>query len=115
MDRDATPGPLLGAQSLTLATRDTGSLEVLQEHVSLMDCGQEVHLLAHVSISVFGSYIMISVAISIPILQYETEPISVSIINSHVFTKCPPTIISRCKYLVRYLYCVAVLQCLSSL
>ena len=79
MDRDATPAPLLGAQSLTLATQDTGSLEVLQEHVSLMDCGQEVHLLAHVSISVFGSYIMISVAISIPILQYEAEPISVSI------------------------------------
>ena len=65
--------------SLTLATRDTGSQEVLQEHVSLMDCGQEVQLLAHVSISVFARYIMISVAISIPILQYEAEPISVSI------------------------------------
>ena len=44
-----------------------------------MDCGQEVPLLVHVSISVFASYIMISVAISIPILQYEAEPISVSI------------------------------------
>ena len=51
---------------------------MLQEHVGLMDCGQEVQLLVHVSISVFASYIMISVAISIPILQYEAEPISVS-------------------------------------
>ena len=50
-----------------------------EEHVGLMDCGQEVQLLAHVSISVFASYILISVAISIPILQYEAEPISVSI------------------------------------
>ena len=65
--------------SLTPATRDTGSQEVLKEHVSLMDCGQEVQLLVQVSISVFASYIMISVAISIPILQYETEPISESI------------------------------------
>ena len=65
--------------SLTPAIRDTGSQEVLEEHVGLMDCGQEVQLLAHVSISIFASYIMISVAISIPILQYEAEPISVSI------------------------------------
>ena len=52
---------------------------MLEEHVSLMDCGQEVQLLVQVSMSVFASYIMISVAISIPILQYEAEPISVSI------------------------------------
>ena len=38
--------------SLTPATRDTGSQEVLQEHVSLMDCGQEVQLLAQVSVRI---------------------------------------------------------------
>ena len=36
--------------SLTPATRDTCSQEVLQEHVSLMDHGQEAQLFAKVSV-----------------------------------------------------------------
>ena len=36
--------------SLTPATRDTSSQEVLQEHVGLMESGQEVQSLAQVSV-----------------------------------------------------------------
>ena len=39
-------GALRDTLSLTPATKDTSSQEVLQEHVSLMDHGQEVQLLA---------------------------------------------------------------------
>ena len=50
MDREATPAPLLGAESLTPVTQGTGWLQVvLVEHVSQMVCGQEVILLVHVS------------------------------------------------------------------
>ena len=79
MEGEVSVGTPWDTLSLTPATRDTDSQEVLEDHVGLMDCGQEVQLLAHVSISVFASYIMISVAIYIPILQYEAEPISESI------------------------------------
>ena len=65
MEGEVSVGTPRDTLSITPATRDTDSQEVLQEHVGLMDCGQEVQLLAHVSISVFASYIMISVAISI--------------------------------------------------
>ena len=50
MEGEVAVDTLRDALSLTLATRDTGSQEVLQEHVGLMDCGQEAQLLAQVSI-----------------------------------------------------------------
>ena len=46
-------GALRDTLSLTPATKDTSSQEVLQEHVSLMDHGQEVQLLAQVSVFVY--------------------------------------------------------------
>ena len=50
MDRDATPAPLLEAESLTPVTQGTEWLQVvLLEHVSQMACGQGVIQLVHVS------------------------------------------------------------------
>ena len=50
MDRDATPAPLLGAESLTPVTQGTGGLQVvLVERVSQMVSGQGVIQLVHVS------------------------------------------------------------------
>ena len=50
MDREGTPAPLLGAQSLTPVTQSTGGLQaVLVEHVSQMACGQGVIQHVHVS------------------------------------------------------------------
>ena len=50
MEGEVSVGTPRDTLSLTPATRDTGSQEVLQEHVSLMDCGQGVQLLVQVSI-----------------------------------------------------------------
>ena len=51
MDRDTTPAPLLGAESLTPVTQGTGWLQVaLVEHVSQMAYGQGVIQLVHVSL-----------------------------------------------------------------
>ena len=50
MDKEGTPAPLLGAESLTPVTQGTGGLQVLLvEHVSQMACGQGVILLVPVS------------------------------------------------------------------
>ena len=50
MDRDATPAPLLGAESLTPVTQGMKRLQVvLVERVSQMACGQGVIQLVHVS------------------------------------------------------------------
>ena len=50
MDRERTPAPLLGAESLTPVTQGTGWLQViLLEHVGHMAGGQEVFLLVPVS------------------------------------------------------------------
>ena len=50
MVRDATPAPLLGAESLTPVTQGTGGLQVvLVEHASQMACGQGVIQLVPVS------------------------------------------------------------------
>ena len=50
MDREATPVPLLGAESLTPVTQGTlGQQAVLVEHVSHMARGQEVIQLVPVS------------------------------------------------------------------
>ena len=50
MEGEVSVGTPRDTLSHTPATRDTGSQEVLQEHVSLMDCGQEAQLLVQVSI-----------------------------------------------------------------
>ena len=50
MEGEVSVGTPKDTLSLTPATRDTDSQEVLQEHVSLMDCGQEAQLLAQVSV-----------------------------------------------------------------
>ena len=50
MEEEVSVGTQRDTLSITPATRDTGSQEVLQEHVSLMECGQEVQLLAQVSV-----------------------------------------------------------------
>ena len=50
MDRDATPAPLLGAESLTPVTQGTWELRVvLVEHVSQMAGGQGLIQRVHVS------------------------------------------------------------------
>ena len=49
MEGEVSVGTPRDTLSLTPATRDTSSQEVLQEHVSLMDCGQEAQLFAQVS------------------------------------------------------------------
>ena len=50
MEGEVSVGTPRDTLSLIPATRDTGSQEVLQEHVGLMDYGQEAQLLAQVSI-----------------------------------------------------------------
>ena len=56
MDREATPIPLLGAESLTPVTQGTGGLQVvLVELVSQMACGQGV--IQHVHVSCFVSVV----------------------------------------------------------
>ena len=50
MEGEVSLGTLRDTLSLTPAIRDMSSQEVLQEHVSLMDCGQEAQLLAQVSV-----------------------------------------------------------------
>ena len=50
MEGEVSVGTPRDTLSIPPATRDMSSQEVLQEHVSLMDCGQEVQLLAHVSV-----------------------------------------------------------------
>ena len=50
MEGEVSVGTPRDTLSLTPATRDTGSQEVLQEHVGPMDYGQEAQLLVQVSI-----------------------------------------------------------------
>ena len=50
MEGEVSVGTPRDTLSIPPATRDMSSQEVLQEHVSLMDCGQEAQLLAQVSI-----------------------------------------------------------------
>ena len=50
MDREVTPAPQFGAESLTPVTQGTGGLQVvLGGHVSQMACGQGLILLVPVS------------------------------------------------------------------
>ena len=50
MEGEVSVGTPRDTLSLTPATSDTSSQEVLQEHVGLMDCGQGAQLLAQVSV-----------------------------------------------------------------
>ena len=50
MEGEISVGTPRDTLSITPAIRDMSSQEVLQERVSLMECGQEVQLLAHVSV-----------------------------------------------------------------
>ena len=45
--------PQMGIQPLTLATLDTGSLEVQEAHVCPLGTGQREHLLVYVSILLY--------------------------------------------------------------
>ena len=58
MDRDTSPAPLLGAQSLTSVTEGTRGLQVvLVERVSQMVSGQGLIQLVHVSPFLFNQQI----------------------------------------------------------
>ena len=50
MEGEVSVGTPRDTLSITPATQDMSSQEVLQEHVSLMDHGQEAQLLAQVSV-----------------------------------------------------------------
>ena len=50
MEEEVSVGTQRDTLSITPATWDTSCQEVLREHVSLMECGQEVQLLAQVSV-----------------------------------------------------------------
>ena len=60
MEGEISVVPLKDILSLIPAMRDMTSLEVLLEHVSLMDHGQEVQLLAQVSVFMYVPARMIS-------------------------------------------------------
>ena len=73
MDREATPAPLLGAESLTPVTQGTGWLQVvLVEHVShLMDSGQGV--IQHVDVSLHYCALPLQQHISIIICSLQSQ------------------------------------------